>query len=405
MKPTLKRCLGLVFAVHIASVCGSAYALSNGDTLEFTPEDPPGSGNGSYFAFEVSPGFYINTPTASFEGVIIGQEQPAFGSHTGSPDGTEEPSIDVPWSFFGNTGMLHTPAGSGGTSVVGDDGNGVFTLDFSAIGMTWNGIANVPLGGDPANPDDTGLATLICSTPACTTGNSYVLDFSSHVPQGDPSGFGGVAVKIHLEGTVNVSPDILDLRIDISGGKTQECNAENGNVVEITATPTVPTGDEVASVRWNIDNQFYGEGLVITPFLALGSHNIAASLETKNGLSTTKTTSAEIRDTTKPDVIAEFILKSTGLPVTEVTDPGLVELNIGATDICDPSPVITYSDLKKNDSVSVSDGDIFYARPLGKTNILKFEESLSLSVTASDASGNLLNKTTVLNINIDTTQQ
>lgn len=402
MRKIFKRFINTLGVLLLTGLCSNAYALTDGDTLEFVPADPQGSTNGSYLGFEVGPGFFIYTSIESFNGIIIGQEQPASGSHPGSPDGSEHPSIDVPWSFLANTGMLQTPVGSGGISVVSDDGTGVFILDFSALGFTWNGIANVPLGGDPANPADTGLATLVCSTPACATGNSYVLDYSTHVPFDDPSGLGGVLILVHLEGTVNIAPEILDLRISITEGRTQECNAEGGNTVEMTAAVIVPDGDEVDSISWSVDAVIVGEGAVITPFLNLGNHTVAALLTTKNGLSTSRATTVDINDTTRPEPIAEFILKSTGLPVTEVDSTAQVELNIGAVDICDPNPVITYSNLRKNDSVTVADGDSFVALPRGKTNILKFEESLSLSVTAGDASGNFQNKLTILNINVDT---
>ena len=68
--------------------------------------------SGSYFAmdFDASGDFGANEKTAieMNEGVRLGDIQPASGSHGGSPDGSETPSIDMPWSFFANTGMHQT---------------------------------------------------------------------------------------------------------------------------------------------------------------------------------------------------------------------------------------------------------------------------------------------------------
>ena len=55
-------------------------------------------------------------------------------------------------------------------------------------------------------PGDTGLATITCSTLSCSHGNSYVLDYSGHVPFDGSSGFGGVHYSLHLEGVVSAVP-------------------------------------------------------------------------------------------------------------------------------------------------------------------------------------------------------
>ena len=142
-------------------------ALDMGDALIFsdgrieceTGGEPPANCDqglikvvGSYFAidFDVSGTVeeYEKTPVSANEGIIIGATQPAFGSHWGCPDGSETPSIDRPWCFFANTGMFQT---TGVPVTLSQDNGAIKFLDFAGFGVTWNGIPNIPLGGDPGN--------------------------------------------------------------------------------------------------------------------------------------------------------------------------------------------------------------------------------------------------------------
>jgi len=122
-------------------------------------------------------------------GIIMGQTQ-SVGE------------IDVPWDFFANTGGHLTTSP---VNLVNDLGT-IRELDFAGWSMDWNGYF-IPLGGDTANiTADTGLATITCATLACADGESYILDYAAHVPLNDPSGFGGVAYTLHLEGTISAVP-------------------------------------------------------------------------------------------------------------------------------------------------------------------------------------------------------
>jgi len=184
--------LAAVCTCLIASSFSSNAALVAGDVLEFS--------SNSYFAldtnangtFEVAEQF----TTTMNEGIRIGVAQPASGSHSGSPDGSETSSIDNPWLFSGNTGMHST------TSPVTELSPGV--LDFSGWTVNWNGFV-IDLGGD-AGAGDTGLAAITCSTPPCSANDTYVLDYFAHVPQSDPSEKGGVFYSLHLEGQISAVP-------------------------------------------------------------------------------------------------------------------------------------------------------------------------------------------------------
>ena len=114
-------------AISLIIATGSANAtLDNGSLLFF--EEAPGVVStilptfGSYFAMSTSVDAdhdgvddNVYTPIDSHEGLLVGWNQTASGSHTGLPGCTngvgfcdntgENPLIDNPWAFFGNTGM------------------------------------------------------------------------------------------------------------------------------------------------------------------------------------------------------------------------------------------------------------------------------------------------------------
>lgn len=160
---------------------------------------------GSYFGMDADASGSLadseKTVISQLNGVIVDgvTVQGATGSHSGSVNGTESADIDNPWEFFGNTGMHQTTSAIGVTS---NDGAGNVELDFSGWSVTWNGIADIPMGGDSANfASDTGLAVMTCAVD-CADGDAYTLSYASHVPLGDASGFGGVGYALYLTGTI-----------------------------------------------------------------------------------------------------------------------------------------------------------------------------------------------------------
>lgn len=134
-------------------------------------------------------------------GIILGQTQPA--------DGVILPAIypplngiDDPWAFYNGVGWHET---SSPVNVVNDLGV-TKELDFSG----WNMNTSLPgynfmLGGDTML-GDTGLATITCETSNCANGELFLLDYTAHIPSGDPSGFGGMLYNLHLEGTISAVP-------------------------------------------------------------------------------------------------------------------------------------------------------------------------------------------------------
>lgn len=186
--------ISLLFSIALSGIAEAA--LVDGVILQFDPAASGGTTqptSGAWWGLEFSSAT-VYTPLASFEGIILGSAQPATGSHSGIPNGTENPTITEPWVSSGSTGMHHstTPI-----SVINSSGN-TATLDFSGFGITWNAIPDISLSGYPANyPSELGIATVTCGVD-CSIGDSYVLNYAAHeVPE-----VGGQLHTIHLEGVI-----------------------------------------------------------------------------------------------------------------------------------------------------------------------------------------------------------
>jgi len=141
------------------------------------------------------------TPLENNNGFQLNTIQPASGNHTGLPDGSETPGIDKPWNFFSNTGLHETRAP---ITIASDDGAGNVTLSMglNTDGWTvkWGDVDIIPMGGD-AGQGDTGIASITCGS-TCDAGDTFTLNFSTHVPIGDPSGFGGVQYGLFMTGSI-----------------------------------------------------------------------------------------------------------------------------------------------------------------------------------------------------------
>lgn len=208
---------------------GLARKLVPGDVLTICP--------GSRFGMEQNPGVITVTSLDMANGIKIGVAQPALGSHTGAPNGSETPGIDKPWNFFNNTGMHFTA-----TPVTSIDGS---TLDFSGWRVTWNAIPSINMGGAPANfPQDTSKASISWDG---TDGGAYTLDYAAHVPLGDPSGFGGVPYTLHLVGRVNTPTVQAPCEVKPTTAEGVEITANKGTVVPSSITSTLPAGADLAA--------------------------------------------------------------------------------------------------------------------------------------------------------------
>ena len=349
---------------------------------------------GSYFAMDFNGDgtFEANEKTAleKNEGVRIGDIQPASGSHPGSPDGSELPSIDMPWLFFGNTGMHQTTLPV--LIVNGDDGTGDNTasLDFSGWGVTWNGIPNIPLGGDSANfPSETGVAILNCSS-GCDIGDDFSLDHLAHVPSDDPSGFGGVFYTVHLEGVIDPGspiPPTKSVSILLTGGSSHECSSPGGSSIEATANIITTDMTDIAAVHWELDGADAGSGITVNIPTPLGEHTISVDVDTLASGLFQSSSQVTVSDSTAPELDIHFIDQRSGAEITEVTSNGkhFVTVRYDVVDDCDPAPTASGIAVLVH---AIDDGDTITIEKNKLATATLGTSAVNVSADAIDASGN-----------------
>lgn len=348
--------------------------------------------DGSYFAMDTDGNgdFSENerVPIKNNEGVRLGDVQPASGSHSGSPNGTELPSIDKPWNFFGGTGMHQTTS----TVVIvnGDDGSldNTASLDFSGWGVTWNGIANIPLGGD-GSASDTGQAVVVCSAE-CAVGDRFLLDYFAHVPSGDPSNFGGVYYTVHLEGVVGTGgplPPTKSVSIDLPDGLVYECSSPEGSVINASANIVTTDINDIVSINWRLDDFYIGEGSSISAGTSLGSHTLSVVVNTVASGSFDSIKNVEVKDTTAPELDVLFIDQHTGLQTTEVSGAGRhsVIVRYDVVDTCDLEATASGVAVPVH---AVSDGDTLVVTSRNAKEVTVETSAINVSAEASDIVGN-----------------
>jgi len=299
---------------------------------------------GSYFAMDANAdgtfGAEEKIVIEMSEGVRLGDVQPASGSHSGYPDGSEFPSIDIPWSFFGNTGMHQTTLPV--VIINGDDGTGDNTasIDFSGWAVIWNGIANIPMGGDSANfPADTGVAVVNCLA-ACNAGDTFSLDYFARIPLGDSSGFGGVSYTVHLEGVINpgvMLPPTKNVTIQLTGGNSHECSSPEGGIIEANVNIITTDISDIASVNWTLDGADAGSGNSVNISSPLGEHTIGVVVDTLASGVFDSSQPVTVSDTTAPELDILFIDRHTGEEITEVVGhrKHRITVKYDVVDLCD----------------------------------------------------------------------
>jgi hypothetical protein len=394
LRPGLPKSSLVLAVLGTASVSVHA-ALPPDAILTFDPGQTVSQDvTGSYFAIDLNgDGIFDEfekTAIENNEGVRIGDAQPASGSHTGAPDGSELPSIDMPWAFFGNTGMHQTTV-----PVVifnGDNGTGdnIASLDFSGWGFTWNGIPDIPLGGDSANfPSDTGVAVLNCSSE-CNIGDSFSLDYFAHVALGDPSGFGGVFYTAHLEGVIDPGsplPPTKSVSIQVTGGASQECDSHGGSTIEASANIVTTDVNDIVAINWELDGAVAGSGDTVNIFAPLGDHTISVTVDTLASGTFQDSEPVTVSDNTSPELAIRFIDQRTGAEITEVTGNGmhLVTVMYDVSDICDPDPAASGVAVPV---YAIEDGDVIKINKKKLATATLGTSAVNVSADATDASGN-----------------
>lgn len=172
---------------HTGLPFGAANSYTGTNFIQIGQDTTTSPATPIYIASTASSGCLENPQNCNAPGDTTTDTTAAYVATT-----TEVPGIDEPWAFFGNTGMHFTTSGVSPTGGSGD----TRTMDMSGWRVTWNGIPSINMGGGADG-------VLVCSTSACADGDTYTLDYTAVVPNGDPSGFGGVTYLLHLEGTIS----------------------------------------------------------------------------------------------------------------------------------------------------------------------------------------------------------
>lgn len=213
-KTALQTAMAAVIGVSASAA--QAAAVNAGDVLTITAGTPAfdyygvqtNVTAGSYFGMDNDGNSKITggekvVLAQGTTGLTIGTTTAPGASHAGAPTAGDSGDVTAPWGFFGNTGTDYLTS-----PVSGDTTNG---LDMSGWTVTWAGIPAIPMGAGSWTVGNCGI--LGCDNAAMgegtaefnwsgTYGDSYTLNYAGTVPQGDPSGFGGVQYFLHLEGTV-----------------------------------------------------------------------------------------------------------------------------------------------------------------------------------------------------------
>jgi|GEM_PF-2917372 len=221
-------------------------------------------------------------------------------------------------------------------------------------------------------------------------GGSPAIDAGSNI--GAPSlDFEGDVRPVDGDGdgvdTVDIGADefFAGIAISVPGGSPQECAAAYGSPLTLSANITVPTGDNVVSIEWTLDEEPAGSGDTIDLFVPLGQHMVKAVAVTGQSGSFVGSAAIEIMDTTAPSVSAAFVDRRRGEIIDRIDRScrQWVVVNYETTDICDPAPVATAVL-----GIPVENGDKLKIK--GKRNALTLDANdISLSVTAADAFGNV----------------
>ena len=207
-------------AFGLCATHAHAANLSNGDLLAITPgsEVQDAYGNfvnvtGSYFGMDLNGNSKIagteKTPLGpgTLGGIVIGLTAAPGASHSGSPTAGDSNAVTAPWHSFGNTGSDYLVTPVTGSTEAG--------LDFSGWRSTWNGNTTFDWSSGAWG---TGFADGVALFNwDGVYGHSYTLRYHATVPQGEPTGFGGVKYELFLTGVVRPVPEAETWALMLTG--------------------------------------------------------------------------------------------------------------------------------------------------------------------------------------------
>jgi hypothetical protein len=194
-------------------------------------------------------------------------------------------------------------------------------------------------------------------------------------------------------------PPVPGAVVDVSvENELQECTEYGGSQVTFTADVELLNGGELSTLTWELDGQVISVGseFSLTTFVPLGSHTMTVTATLVTGHVATDTVALVVQDTQAPDLSVGFVDVRSGELVTEIagSETRFVEVRMLAEDICDPAPVVDGNVIPV---FAVENGDVIRVQG-NKGQIDLPTTALSLSATATDASGNTTHASTTLEV-------
>lgn len=208
----MNKNLSGAFALSIASTLSiDAHAtLASNAVLQFADSistcygvSPPCYSSDPYI---VTSGSYFIMDFNS-DGILAQPENVRMRREYGIALNTSQPSdpfpingtIDKPFEIYGAPGNHFT---SSPVTILSDDNQGHVTLDFSGWGFIWN-AGTYSLGDNPLL-GDTGIASLTCGVD-CALGDSFTLNYVTHINAPGHSWSQNKLYSLHLEGTIGAT--------------------------------------------------------------------------------------------------------------------------------------------------------------------------------------------------------
>lgn len=190
--------------------------------------------------------------------------------------------------------------------------------------------------------------------------------------------------------TADIGADELAFGINllVDGGDLQECRSPQGNTVMVRGL-VFPEGIQLASSELFLNGKPVATSLPAEVTLVLGNNTLALVATSTDGRELTGARTVTVVDTTAPEIDAHFVDRRSGKIITSINSPlmNFATVRIGARDACDTKPAV-----ESVVGTEIKDGDPL--RFLGLTGRLTLiAGKLTLKVTATDATGNVADKT------------
>lgn len=196
-----------------------------------------------------------------------------------------------------------------------------------------------------------------------------------------------------FSGQIGKKEGIFASDILIDGGNLHECSSTEGTAITASSDVTV-INDSIESIQWLLNDTAVATGASTNIFAPLGINTLTMLATATSGKTVRRSASVTIQDSIAPDVKVEFIDKHSQAVFSTIDREHLTNVvaNFGATDVCDPQPIVnaTGGFTIESDSqlpVTVHNDDI----------ILNVHE-ITVSAVATDASGNNSSSSATLNI-------